>query len=299
MQPGIFRGKDIECVLQIEATVGESPVWSVREQALYWVDILGKKVHRYHPDTGHNESFDLSEEVTCAALRERGRLVLTLRKNFAYFDPATGSLDILMAPEGEAPENRFNDGKVDRQGRFWAGSMNDSSWDAATGNLYRLDPDKSLTRVWGSVACTNGLGWSPDDRVLYFGESFRYAIFAYDFDGATGQISNRRVFASIDHSNGAFPDGLTVDAEGGVWSVHNAVGRVVRYDPAGRVTAVIDMPLPQPTSVMFGGTKLDTLYITTSRQNLSASQLAAFPLSGSLFAVRPGVVGLPEASFAG
>ncbi|MGD9890448.1 MAG: SMP-30/gluconolactonase/LRE family protein [Dehalococcoidia bacterium] len=299
MTPRTFAGDAVECVLRIEAIVGESPVWSVREQALYWVDILGQKVHRYHPTTGVNETFDLPQEVTCVALREHAGLVLTLRQNFALYDPATGKLDMLMAPEQHKPNNRFNDGKVDRQGRFWAGTMDDVNWNAPAGSLYRLNADDTLTTIQGDVACANGLGWSPDNRIFYFGESFRYAIFAYDFDIATGQVSNRRQFAAIDHSHGAFPDGLTVDAEGGVWSVHNAVGQVVRYSPAGAVTDLIEMPVPQPTSVMFGGEKLDTLYITSSRQNMTAAQLAQAPLSGSLFAVRPGVAGLPEPYFAG
>jgi sugar lactone lactonase YvrE len=299
MPPRTFAGTEIECVLQIEAIVGESPVWSVREQALYWVDILGQKVHSYNPNRGTNETFDLPQEVTCVALRDRGGLALTLRQNFALYDPAAGALDMLMAPERDKPNNRFNDGKVDRQGRFWAGTMDDVNWSAPAGSLYRLNPDDTLTWIQGEVACANGLGWSPDGRTFYFGESFRYAIFAYDFDGASGHVSNRRVFATIDHSKGAFPDGLTVDADGGVWSVHNAVGQIVRYDQTGTVTAVIEMPVPQPTSVMFGGEKLDTLYITSSRQNMSAERLAAAPLSGSLFAVRPGVSGMPEPYFAG
>jgi sugar lactone lactonase YvrE len=299
MTPRTFKGSDIECVLRIEAIVGESPVWSVREGALYWVDILGQKVHRFHPTTGVNETFDLPQEVTCVALRDRGGLVLTLRQNFAFYDPATGKLDMLMAPEQDKPNNRFNDGKVDRQGRFWAGTMDDVNWNAPAGSLYRLNPDDTLSFIQGEVACANGLGWSPDNRVFYFGESFRYAIFAYDFDIMTGRVSNRRQFAAIDHSYGAFPDGLTVDAQGGVWSVHNAVGQVVRYSQDGEVTDVIEMPVPQPTSVMFGGEKLDTLYITSSRQNMTAAQLAQAPLSGSLFAVRPGMVGLEEPYFAG
>jgi sugar lactone lactonase YvrE len=299
MPPDVYAGSAVECVLHIDAIVGESPVWSVREQVLYWVDILGQKVHRFHPATGENETFDLPQEVTCVALRERGGLVLTLRRNVAFYDPVTGHLDILIDPEQERPNNRFNDGKVDRQGRFWTGTMDEKEWTAPSGNLYRLNAEDTLTRMQGDVACANGLGWSPDNRTLYFVESFRYSIFAYDFDVERGGIANRRLFASVDHSAGAFPDGLTVDAEGGVWSVHNAAGQVVRYSPAGEVTAVIQLPVPQPTSCMFGGAALDILYTTTSRQNMTAAQLAKAPLSGSLFAVRPGVRGLPESLFMG
>jgi sugar lactone lactonase YvrE len=299
MPPDVYAGSAVECVLDIDAIVGESPVWSVREQVLYWVDILGQKVHRFHPTTGENETFDLPQEVTCAALRERGGLVLTLRRNVAFYDRVTGRLDMLIDPEEERPNNRFNDGKVDRQGRFWTGAMDEKEWTTPSGSLYRLSAEDTFTRMQGDVACANGLGWSPDNRTFYFVESFRYSIFAYDFDVERGGIANRRLFASVDHSAGAFPDGLTVDAEGGVWSVHNAAGQVVRYSPAGEVTAVIELPVPQPTSCMFGGAALDVLYTTTSRQNMTAAQLAKAPLSGSLFAIRPGVRGLPEPLFLG
>jgi sugar lactone lactonase YvrE len=290
---------EADCVLRAEPICGESPMWSVAEQVLYWVDNAGGKIHRFHPDQGTDEVFALPDEVNSLVLRQRGGLALALRHDFAFFDPATGQLERLMDPERNKPTDRFNDGKCDRQGRYWAGTMDDVHWAAPVGGLYRLDPDRKVSRLWGEVACANGLGWSPDNRTFYFGESFRFAIFAYDFDPDSGAIANRRLFASIDRAGGAFPDGLTVDAGGGVWSVHNSVGRVVRYDPAGTITHVVTLPLPQPTSCIFGGARLDTLYITTSRQNMTAEQLAAAPLSGSLFALRPGFVGLPEPSFAG
>jgi len=299
MTPHAFSSRDLDCALRAAGNPGESPLWSAHEQALYWVDILGQAIHRFHPATGSDETFPLPDEVTALGLRQQGGLVLTLRHQFAFYDPARRELTRGAAPEPGEPQNRFNDGKVDRQGRFWAGTMNDQQWAAPTGALYRLDPDGRITRLQGDVACANGLGWSPDNRTFYFGESFRYAIFAYDFDPDTGHLANRRLFAAIDRAGGAFPDGLTVDADGGVWSVHNAVGRVVRYDPRGQITHTVALPVPQPTSVMFGGAHLDTLYITTSRQNMSPDQRARYPLSGSLFALRPGLRGLPEPAFTG
>ncbi len=289
----------IDCVVKAEAIVGESPVWSREQQVLYWVDITGQKIHRFRPETGINDTFDLPQPVTCVALRKGGRLIMTLKKNFAFFDPATQQIQMLSNPEPDQADNRFNDGKCDRQGRFWAGTMNNVNWDAASGSLYRLDPDTKATRMQAETVCSNGLGWSPDNRVMYFVESFRYAIFAYDFDAATGGISNRQLFASVDKKWGGFPDGLTVDADGCIWSVHNAVGRVVRYTPAGSVDRVIQMPVPRPCSCIFGGDNLDVLYVTTARETLHADQLAEYPLSGSLFAVHPGVRGLPESQFAG
>ena len=273
-------------------------MWSVCEQALYWTDNLGGRIYRLEPERGSAQSYVLGQNVMSIGLRERGGLVLALAKQLAFYEPG-GELELLMEVEQDQPRNRFNDGKVDRRGRYWAGTMNDTDWDKPSGSLYRLNPDLGLSRLQGAVVCANGLGWSPDDQTFYLGESFRYAIFAYDFDPDAGTLSARRVFATVDGSSGAFPDGLTVDAEGGVWSVQNGAGRLVRYAADGAVSHEVEVPLPQPTSCIFGGRELDVLYITTSRQNMTPKQLQRYPLSGSVFAVRPGLSGVPEPSFAG
>ena len=273
-------------------------MWSVREQALYWTDNLGGVIHRLEPESGSERNFELGQNVMAIGLRKSGGLVLALAKQLAFYEPG-GELEPLMDVEHDKPRNRFNDGKVDRSGRWWAGTMNDIDWDEPSGSLYRLGADLELSRQQHAVICANGLGWSPDAGTFYFGESFRYAIFAYDFEPDAGTLSNRRVFATVDQSSGAFPDGLTVDAEGGIWSVQNGAGRVVRYAPDGTVTHEVEVPLPQPTSCIFGGRDLDVLYITTSQQNMSPEQLARYPLSGSVFAVRPGMSGVPEPLFAG
>jgi sugar lactone lactonase YvrE len=289
----------VECALKAEAIVGESPVWCGSERVLYWVDITGQKIHRFHAATGANDSFHLPQPVTCVALRQRGGLLVTLRNDFAFFDPGTEVLRVLDRVEEDKPDNRFNGGQCDRQGRFWAGTMNGTHWDAPSGSLYRLDSKLRVTREQSGCVCANGLDWSPDGRVLYFTESFAYSIFAYDFDSATGQIANRRLFAAVDKDSGAFPDGLTVDADGGVWSVHNAVGRVVRYTPAGKIDRVVQLPVPRPCGCAFGGDGLDVLYVTTARETMTADQIAKASLSGSLFAITPGVRGLPASYFEG
>ena len=295
-----MHGPAVECVLKAEAIVGESPVWCARERVLYWVDITGQQIHRFHPASGVNDTFHLPDPVTCVALRERGGLLATLRKDFAFFDPGTERLRVLDRVEEDKPDNRFNGGKCDRQGRFWAGTMNGKHWDAPSGSLYRLDADLRVTCEQTGCVCANGLDWSPDGRVLYFTESFAYGIFAYDFEAATGQIANRRLFASVDQSSGAFPDGLTVDAEGCVWSVHNAVGRVVRYTPCRQHRPRGATARAAPVRLLrSAGTSLDILYVTTARETMTADQLAEAPLSGSLFAVTPGVRGLPPSYFGG
>ena len=294
-----IAGDDVRCVLKWDAIVGESPLWHPQERRLYWVDIQGKKVHRFDPATGKNETFDLPEIVTCLAFRKTGGLVLTLRRQFAFFDPDSGKLERLATVEDDKPENRFNDGRVDPQGRLWAGTMGDKAWDKPVGTLYRFTLDQTVTPMHGNVICSNGTDWSPDGRTMYHTESFRYAIFAFDFDGATGTISNRRIFAEVDRSIGAFPDGLCVDAEGHVWSNQVGVGRVVRYDPAGRMVGEVKLPVPRAVGSTFGGEQLDTLYVTSARETMTPAQLKAAPLSGSVFAVKLPVGGKPTTPFNG
>ena len=294
----------IDCVLSAQAVIGEGPLWSAREQRLYWLDIVGKKLHVFDPATGSNQTHQLPELVTSISTRARGGLILTLRSSFAFFEATTGKLEVLATPEPDQPGNRFNDGKCDRQGRLWAGTMGDENWDVLVGSLYRFDAHGpsalQATRMEQGICCSNGLGWSPDSRTMYFAESFRhFRIFAYDFDAATGAIANRRVFAQVNGSAGGFPDGLTVDAEGFVWSAQPVYGRLVRYAPNGRIDRIIELPVSRGTSVMFGGKDLDILYVTTMRGALTDAQLAEEPLAGSLLALRPGVRGIAESLFAG
>lgn len=299
MTARIITGSEIACVLPWQATVGESPVWQAAENCLYWIDIQQQSIHRFHPESKQNQSFALPEIVTSIGLRQSGGLVLTLAKNFAFFHPETGRLEKLTSVENNLPANRFNDGKCDPQGRFWAGTMDAKNWKNPSGNLYRMDPDGSVRLMQPQVICSNGSGWSPDGRTMYYTESFRYAIFAYDFDGSSGAISNRRTFAEIDRNSGGFPDGMTVDAEGYVWSNLVGLGRIIRYDPRGRVERIVQLPVPRATDCTFGGPGLDTLYITSARETMSAEQLEKAPLSGSLFAVQTGIQGLPSTPYAG
>lgn len=301
MNSHIISGDSIECVLPTQATVGESPVWHPDQQRLYWIDIQGKQIHRFDPRTHQDESFALPEIVTCIQLCSSGGLVLTLKKNFAFFDPGAQHLEKLQGIEGDLPDNRFNDGKCDPQGRFWAGTMDAKHWDKPSGNLYRMERNLELKKMQSQVICSNGSGWSPDSRTMYYTESFRYAIFAYDFDATTGNIANRRTFAQIsddDRKAGGFPDGMTVDAEGFIWSNHVGVGKVVRYDPEGKIERIVEMPVRRATDCTFGGANLETLYITSARETMTPAQLKDAPLSGSLFAVDVGVKGLPSTPFA-
>ena len=299
MSKGQNTWSKVDCVLRTQSILGESPIWDPHDKVLFWVDIEAHDIHRFHPDSGVNDTFHLPQIVSSVALRQQGGLIITVKDNFAFFDPDTGKLDLLGGPNLDMSESRFNDGKCDRQGRFWAGTMNLVQYDAPSGNLYRFNPDGRITRALSQVRLSNGLGWSPDNRVMYFAESFRHCIHAFDFDADEGTISNQRVFASLDEKSNGVPDGLTVDAEGCVWSAQPGLGQIVRYSPTGEVERVIELPVPRPTSCTFGGERLDVLYVTSAAETLTAEQVAQAPLSGSLFAAYPGVRGLPETRFAG
>lgn len=290
-RPEITRAVDCRNIL------GEVPVWDVAEQALYWVDIEGALLQRFVPATGARRSWHLPERVCAFALREAGGLVLALASGFAFFDPETGAIHRLAAPEAHLPGNRMNDGKCDRRGRFWAGTMDDSL-KARTAALYRLDPDLSCERMESRIGISNSLAWSPDDRTFYFADTLQRKIFAYDFDLATGAIANRRVFADCADQPGA-PDGSTIDAEGFLWNAQWDGWRLVRYAPDGSIDRIVDLPVQKPTSCMFGGPDLATLYVTSAIWDLSGDALIRQPWAGAVLALRPGVAGLPEPRFAG
>jgi sugar lactone lactonase YvrE len=290
---------EVECAYECDDTIGESPMWCPLTARLFRVDVERRKLHIFTPRNGGHESFAFEEPITAVCPRKGGGLLITLAKQFAFFDPDSGKLERVGNPEPDAADNRLSDAKCDRQGRFWAGTMGQERSRAPVGSLYRFDPNRTTTKIKPEVCCSGGLGWSPDSRTFYFTESFRHAIFAFDYDLITGHLSNSRVFARLSPESGAFPDGLTVDAEGGVWSAQPVFGRVVRFSPDGTLDRIYELPVSRGTSVMFGGEALDTLYVTTARDSLTLAELEEEPLAGSLLSLKPGFRGLPEAPFAG
>lgn len=286
-----------ECVWNAHAALGEGPLWSIGEQALYWVDILGHRLHRYSAG-GEQRSWRFDEEISAVAERaEAGGLVIAQRHGFATFNPASEELKPLLQVENGMPGNRFNDGKCDQRGRFWAGTM-DFEAEQPSGSLYRLSPDLECTRIDSGYIVTNGPAWSADGRTMYHNDSVNGRVFAFDFDLASGTVSNKRLFLQFDKEDGS-PDGMTTDAEGGLWIAHWGAGKLTRHDPAGKVLRTISLPCSQVSSCTFGGADLRTLYITTAAVGLSAQQLEQEPLAGGLFAIDPDIAGVPANLFRG
>ena len=222
----------VEPVVQIQNQLGEAPMWSPKEQAIYWVDIGKKKILRFYPASGKLDEYAMEVAVTSIGLRAKGGLVVTTEKQFANFNPQDGSLQIIAEVEANKPGARMNDGKVDNQGRFWAGSMTYAA--EKTSTLYRLDADLSLHEMEQNVMVANGPAWSPDKRLLYFCDTRLWEIYAYDFDAASGAIANKRLFVRLPEGVGK-PDGITVDSEGCLWNAVNHGGRLSRYDPQGKL----------------------------------------------------------------
>jgi len=288
---------DLNCVWEEPAVLGEGPLWVARENAVYWVDIVSKKVHRYALADGGRRTWTFETEVTSLAARQQGGLVGTVRDGFAFIDLETGTIEPVVMPETEMADNRFNDGKVDEKGRYWAGSMDDGE-KRATGSLYRLDGDLSLHKMDENYSITNGPAFSADGKTLYHTDTAKRIVFAFDLS-ADGAISNKRIFVQLEAEEEGDPDGMTVDSENCIWLAHFAGSRITRYSPEGRILNVISMPVPNITSCTFAGADLDTLYITTARHLLNEADVRKYPLSGSLFSCKPGVTGLPTPSFAG
>lgn len=288
---------DIRCVLPARAVLGEGPLWDRADGCLYWVDIKGRAVHRFDPVTGRDTRWPTPETVGSLVRRARGGLVLALQSGFHALDLDTGAIELLVDAERDRTENRLNDGKPDRRGRFWVGSMHDPET-APTGALYRLDPDGSCHRMVDGIIISNSLCWSPDGRTMYHSDTIRRTVWAWDSDPDRGEIANRRVFVTLSGHDGN-PDGATVDAEGFVWLAHWDGWQLTRHDPTGRTERVVRLPVQRPTCPAFGGPDFDVLYVTSASIGLTPDALRAQPCAGGLLALSPGVRGLAEARFPG
>ena len=285
------------CVLDARAALGECPVWSTSERALYWIDIRAPALHRFDPQTGATRTTSMPHAIGCFALRKRGGFVLALRDGI-WLAEADGKpvRKVAEAPYDPAT-HRFNDGRCDPRGRLLVGSMNEKR-DGATAALYRLDPDFTLHELFGGMTISNGLAWSPDGRTMYHADTQARTVRAFDYDLETGTPSNPREFARWSGETER-PDGACVDSVGNYWVSFYRGGKVMQISPHGQVLAEHPLPAMCPTMPAFGGDDLRTLYVTTARQERPPDELARMPQSGGLFAKRLAVAGQPEPHFAG
>jgi sugar lactone lactonase YvrE len=288
---------DVELVLAAGADLGEGPSWDADARLLIWVDLTGGFVHRFDPATGRDDALDVGRPVGAAVPTTSDHLAIAASDGFSLVDPATGRVELVAEVEAGVPETIMNDGKCDAAGRFWAGTKDDEGR-RALGALYRLDRDHRLVRVLTGVTISNGLGWSSDQRTMYYIDSPTRRIDAFDFDAESGSVSNRRPLVELPQ-NWGLPDGMTVDEEGLLWVAFWDGAAVRRFTADGRLVTTVGFPVSRVTSCAFGGDDLSELYVTSAKNGLSDAQLEEQPLAGGLFGLSPGVRGLPQRPFAG
>ena len=278
------------------AELGEGAVWDQERQQLIWVDITGRRIHFYDPASRRNESIELDGTPSVAIPRREGGLIVALTHGIAFLTTNGEIQDLVSLPQDEVLA-RMNDGNCDSAGRLWVGTMGLGE-EAGAGSLYRLDPDLTVTRVLVGVTISNGIDWSPDDRLMYYVDSAEGRVDVFDFDVDSGAVGNRRPFVVIEN-DGVVPDGLTVDAEGAVWVACWGGSAVRRYTPDGSFDGELRLPTQNITSCAFGGPRFGDLYVTSARETLSADELAREPDAGGVFVCRPGVHGRPQRPFGG
>ncbi len=281
-----------ELVLDAGAELGEGPVWDHERRVLWWVDIEGRRINRFDPESGETASIEVPSKVGAVSIRTSGGLIAALKDGFATVSP-DGKVTELASVEHADLNDRMNDGKCDSSGRFWAGSMSDSG----RGALYRLDNDGTVSTMLRDVAISNGIAWTSDDATMYYIDTLTRCVDAFDFDHASGSIANRRTVVEL--APPAYPDGMTIDEQGFLWVALWDGWGVHRYSPSGELDLVVRLPAAHVTSCTFGGDDLDVLYVTTARMGLDPEQLEAQPLAGGLFALSPGVRGTRAHAFAG
>lgn len=289
-----------ELIVDARNATGESPVWQAQEMALYWVDIPAGRLHRWQPD-GKTASWQADEMLACIARSPAGHWLGAQETGLFKLTPQTDgrlSADKLAGVEHARAQMRFNDGRCDRQGRFWASTMQTNMGADAVGALYRYDPKNDgvvghLAAQIEDLIVPNGLAFSPDGRTMYLSDSHpsRQLVWAFDYDIDSGTPHNRRVFIDMNNHPGR-PDGAAVDAEGCYWICAIDAGQVLRFTPDGKLDRAISLPVKKPTMCAFGGDRLDTLFVTSIRPQ--GIDLSDQPLAGGVFALNPGVKGLPE-----
>ena len=286
-----------DCVLDAKAVLGEGPVWRAETQALVWVDIESASVCCFYPATGENQTWDVGEKPGLAVPAEKGDLILGTSVGFVRLDLDSGELSPIIDPEQDLPNNRFNDGKVDPEGRLWAGTMGMNEA-PNVGSLYRLNRNLSADKLFDQVSISNGMAWTSDHKTFYYIDSPTRRVDVFDCDMAGGSVSNRRTAFELPRGMG-YPDGMCIDNEGMLWVALWQGWGVARFEPGGALLAKVEVPVECVTSCCFGGENWDELYITTSSRDLDRTGRAEQPLAGGVFRCKPGVSGPPTNLFLG
>ena len=281
--------------LKVKNTLGEGIIWDAASACVWWTDIDGSKLYRYQSEDKQLDHWATPERLGSFALVSDSEfLICGFASGFAYFNPHSGELQWLEKIEQNNPGTRLNDGRADRQGRFWAGSMVESG-DRGAGALYCFDQQLQVASKVSGLTISNGLCWSPDSTVMYHTDTPSRRINAYDFDAATGAIANQRCLVRTE--KGCFPDGSSVDAEGYIWNAQWGASQVVRYSPEGEVDFVLPLPVSQPTCVAFGGPRLDRLFVTSATQGFDEQTLSAEPEAGNVLVFQTNISGIADARF--
>ncbi len=302
---------EIEHLCHSQDGLGEAPLWVEAENALYWADHVGPALQPSDPrrptlkridlQTRQLTVWEMPEQIGSFGVRAAGGFVGGANSGFYAINPKQGRFEKLIDPEPDRPDNRLNDGKIDRRGRYWCSSM-DTHLQNKSAYIYRLNPDYSCQRMAEdfSFVCGNGIAFDPEDTRMYFGDTREGMIYVFDFDIEEGRIHNRREFFPVPAIGAGIVDGATVDAEGYYWFALNLAGKILRVDPKGRLDREIDLPVRTPTCVAFGGENYTTLFVTSQQAFLYPGELDKVPHTGDLFAIHGlGVRGLPEPAFDG
>lgn len=275
---------DLDTVGNTKSLLGEGPVWNVERQTIFWLDILNGLIHEYVPASKEQKSIAVNEMIGSFAFCENGKIIAATKSGFGFLEIELNQLEIITNPEKHLPNNRFNDGKCDPFGRFWAGTMSLSE-EANTGSLYVFSENEVSKKI-ENITISNGIAWSNDHKTMYFIDTPTLEVVAYDYEISTGNIANKKVVIRIPKSEG-FPDGMTIDKEGMLWIAHWNGWQVTRWNPnTGEKLSKIQLPVANVTSCTFGGQNLTDLYITTAKEGLTTESFKKQPLAGSLFILR-------------
>lgn len=293
-----MKNKDWEVVVEHRCLLGEGPVWDELNDRIFWIDIINGEIHFFCLNSKKHKVMEVGQPIGAIALQTNGGLIAALQHGFAEVEIDEEQVRMIADPEAHLPNNRFNDGKCDPFGRFWAGTMDDIEGKEGVGSLYVLDRDFSVSLKIRDVSCSNGLAWSADDRKLYFIDTPTRQVVSYDYDIENAAVENKKVVITIPEGEG-YPDGMTIDTEGMLWIAHWDGWKVSRWNPlTGELLATVLLPASRITSCTFGGKKLNDLYITSAKVGLSELELENQPLAGSLFVVKNvGVKGVAPVEF--